>query len=64
MTNKKTKDEVYDDLYMLQSSQSYEIFQEGKRLFLKKWSTNKQVTNCLNTDINHNNNNNKAYNPI
>ncbi len=47
VTNKKTKDEVYDDLYMLQSSQSYEIFQEGKRLFLKKWSTNKQVTNCL-----------------
>ena len=36
VTNKKTKDEVYDDLYMLQSSQSYEIFQERKRLFLKK----------------------------
>ncbi len=37
----------YEYLYMLQSPQSYEIFQEGKRLFLKKWSTNKQVTNCL-----------------
>ena len=42
-----TKKKVYDDLYLLQSSQSYEIFQEGRRLFLKKWASNKTVSTCL-----------------
>jgi len=47
ITDKVTKGLVYDDLYLLQTSQSTQIFREAKRLFLKKWSSNKSVTNCL-----------------
>jgi len=47
ITEKVTKGLVYDDLYLLQTSQSTQIFREAKGLFLKKWSSNKQVTNCL-----------------
>ena len=34
-------------LLALQSSQSTTIFKKGRQLYLKKWSPNKQVTNCL-----------------